>query len=103
EERENIEEIEKIEKLKKSKEAIGTDRRGNTEAERDIRERILQLIRKKGMTADEILNRLLAQGSGMDKDLNISTMQGTLSELMIVGEIVCRCGLYEIRTCHTRW
>lgn len=96
------EEIEKIEELKRGREAIRTDRRGNTEAEKDMRERILQLIRDKGMTADEILNRLLAQGSGMDKALNISSVQGTLSELMIMGEIVCHCGLYEIRTCHTR-
>lgn len=90
----------KVEKRKEAMEAAGIDRRGKTETEKDMRERILQLIRKKGMTADEVLNCLLSQGSGMDKNLNISSVQGTLSELMIMGEIVCHCGLYEIKTCH---
>lgn len=91
--------IEKTEKRKKAIEAAETDGR-NTETKKDIGERILQLIRKKGMTADEVLNCLLAQGSGMDNTLNISSVQGTLSELMIMGKVVCHCGLYEIKTCH---
>lgn len=100
EKRKKSEERGKLEKRKEAMEAVGTDRGGKTETEIDIRERILQLIRKKGMTADEVLNCLLAQGSGMDKNINISSVQGTLSELMIMGEVVCHCGLYEIKTCH---
>lgn len=88
------------EKRKEAMEAVGIDRRGKTETEKDMRERILQLIRKNGMTADEVLNRLLVQGSGTDNTPNISTVQGMLSELMIMGKVVCHCGLYEIRTCH---
>ncbi len=98
EERDKVEKRDKVEIRNKAMEAVGTDRGGKTETEIDIRERILQLIRKKGMTADEVLNCLLAQGSGMDKNINISSVQGTLSELMIMGEVVCHCGLYEIRT-----
>lgn len=91
--------VKKLEKRKEAMEAVGTNRRINTGTEKDIRERILQLIRKKGMTADEVLNCLLAQGSGLDKTINISSVQGMLSELMIMGEVVCHCGLYEIRAC----
>ena len=97
--RKNGEEIGKVEKRKEAMEAVGTDRREKMEAEKDMKKRILQLIRKKGMTADEVFNRLLSQENGMDKTLNISSVQGTLSELMIMGEVVCHCGLYEIRTC----
>ncbi len=100
EKREKKRKTEKIEKRKEAMEVTETDRKGNTEAEKNIGERILRLIREKGMTADEILNCLLAQGSGMDKTLNISTVQGMLSELMIMGRVVCHCGLYELKTCH---
>ncbi len=94
------EKAEETEKRKEAMEVTETDRRGKTEAEKNMGERILRLIREKGMTADEILNCLLAQESGMDKTLNISSVQGMLSELMIMGRIVCHCGLYELKTCH---
>lgn len=99
EKRKKAEERGGAEERKKAMEVVGTDRREKKES--DMGERILQLIRQKGMTADEILNCLLAQGSGMDKNLNISSLQGMLSELMIMGKVVCHCGLYEIKTCHS--
>lgn len=104
EEKSEMDEREERGKVEKRKEAMeaGIDRRRKTEIEKDMRERILQLIRKKGMTADEVLNRLLAQGSRMNKTLNISSVQGMLSELMIMGEVVCHCGLYEIKNYRLR-
>lgn len=99
---EERDEVEKTEKRKEVMASAGTDRIGKTETEKDMWERILQLIRKKGMTADEVLNHLLAQGSRIDKALNISSVQGMLSELMIMGEVVCHCGLYEIKNYRLR-
>lgn len=87
---------------KEEKEATGTEKEEKVNVKNDTEERILQLIRKKGMTADEVLNCLLAQGSRMDKALNISSVQGMLSELMIMGEVVCHCGLYEIKNYRLR-
>lgn len=79
-------------------------KRGTKEtAEEDAEERILQMLRKRGMDADEILNALLAEKNGADNGMNISSVQGTLSKLMLSGKTVCRGGLYEIKNYPTGW
>ncbi|MDE6529482.1 MAG: DNA-processing protein DprA [Lachnospiraceae bacterium] len=87
------------EERKAEKETKGAEE-GKENAKKDIEERILQLLRKKGMNADEILNCLLAQRREAEDAVNISTVQRTLSKLIFMGKAVCHGGLYEVRNCH---
>lgn len=65
-------------------------------SEKDTEGKVLQLLRKRAMNADEILYCLLAQREGLEDDVNIAMVQGTLSKLMLMGKAVCHGGLYEI-------
>ncbi len=88
---------EDAETLKKGKGGMGEAEGKEAEGKKEIEERILQLLIKKRMNADEILNCLLAQKKQTDGLVNISTVQGTLSKLMIMGRIACHGGLYEMK------
>lgn len=84
----------------KRKDVTGTEEGETADGEKDTEERILQLLRKKGMNVDEILNCLLAQGGGADDAVNIAAVQGTLLKLMLMGKAVCHGGVYEITNHH---
>lgn len=98
-ERKGLEERNEIEERKEGREARGAEE-GRENAEKDTEEKILQMLRKKRMDADEILNCLLAQKRGAEDAVNISTVQGTLSRLIFMGKAVCHGGLYEVRNYH---
>lgn len=86
--------------VKREKEMQGKkeiEEREEIEESKEIEERILQLLKKKGMNADEILNCLLAQKRQTDGLVNISMVQGILSKLMLMGRIAYHGGVYELK------
>lgn len=78
------------------KEAVNGRKEEKSRNDGSVETKILRLLRKRGMDADEILNCLPAQGMGAENQVNISIVQGTLSKLMLMGKVVCHGGMYEI-------
>lgn len=69
----------------------------------NMEEKILRLLRRKEMDADEILNCLSAQEIRTENQINIPIVQGTLLKLMLTGKVVCRGGMYEIENHDIAW
>lgn len=76
-------------------------RKEENEPDDSMEKKILRLLRTGEMDADEILNCLLAQEVGTGNQVNISNVQGTLSNLMLMGKVVCCGGMYEIGNYYT--